>query len=78
MDGAFDATVCVVAPDELRAARAGERGTDALEERSARQLSQEEKAARATHVVANDGSLADLEGQLAELMPELGTRAPGS
>ena len=56
MEAEFDATVAVVAADELRAERAGARGTGQLEERSARQLSQDEKAARATHVLANDGT----------------------
>lgn len=71
MDAMFDATVCVVAPDPVRAKRAGARGTDALGRRAARQLSQEEKAARATYVVANDGSLDALEAQLSELIGEL-------
>lgn len=78
MEAAFDATVCVVADDSTRAARAGDRGTQLLEGRSGRQLSQEEKAARATHVVPNDGSLAELEDQVARLVPELVTLAPGA
>ena len=36
--------------DEVRVERAGARGTEQLDGRSARQLSQDEKAARATHV----------------------------
>lgn len=76
MDAAFDATVCVVAPDEVRAARAGERGTALLEGRSRRQLSQEEKAARATHVLRNDGRLEDLQAAVAGLFEEL-TAAAG-
>jgi dephospho-CoA kinase len=76
MEGAFDATVCVVADDSIRAARAGDRGTELLEGRSGRQLSQDEKAARATHVISNDGSLAELEEQVARLMPELAALAP--
>ena len=76
MEGAFDATVCVVADDSIRAARAGDRGTELLEGRSGRQLSQEEKAARATHVISNDGSLAELEEQVARLMPALAALAP--
>jgi dephospho-CoA kinase len=71
LDGAFEATIAVVADDELRAERAGARGTLDLESRSQRQLSQEEKAARATYVVANDGSVEDLEAKLAELLAEL-------
>ena len=78
MESAFDATVCVVADDSIRAARAGERGTELLEGRSGRQLSQEEKAARATHVISNDGSLAELEERVAQLMPALAALAPGA
>ena len=76
MERAFDATVCVVADDSIRAARAGARGTELLEGRSGRQLSQEEKAARATHVISNDGSLAELEEHVAQLMPALAALAP--
>jgi dephospho-CoA kinase len=71
MEPAFDATVSVVADDATRAARAGERGTELLEGRSSRQLSQDEKAARATHVIANDGSLEALEEEVARLLAEL-------
>jgi dephospho-CoA kinase len=78
LEGAFDATVCVAAADEIRARRAGERGTDLLEGRSGRQLTQEEKAARATHVIRNDGSLAELEAEVARLMPVLGAVAQGA
>jgi dephospho-CoA kinase len=78
MEGVFDATVCVVADDSTRAARAGDRGTELLEGRSGRQLSQDEKAARATHVIRNDGSLAELEHQVARLMPALAALAPGA
>jgi dephospho-CoA kinase len=74
MEAAFDATICVVAPLELRAERAGARGTEAFDQRVGRQLSQEEKAARATYVVRNDGSLADLEAQLAQLLPDIAAR----
>jgi dephospho-CoA kinase len=67
MEGAFDATVAVVAADETRASRAGLRGTELLEARSERQLPQPEKAARADYVITNDGSLEDLERQVSEL-----------
>jgi dephospho-CoA kinase len=56
-----------VAADETRASRAGLRGTELLEARSERQLPQPEKAARADHVITNDGSLEDLERQVSEL-----------
>jgi dephospho-CoA kinase len=67
----FDATVAVVADEELRAGRAGGRGHEAVEGRSGRQLSQAEKAARADHVIRNDGSLEDLERAVSELLTQL-------
>lgn len=67
----FDATIAVVAGDELRERRASERGTGELEGRSSRQLSQDEKAGRATHVVSNDGSIEQLEEVLRELYAAL-------
>jgi dephospho-CoA kinase len=77
LDAAFDATISVIAPDETRARRAASRGTDMLEGRSGRQLSQEEKAERATYLIRNDGSLAELEREVAELMSVL-TAAEGA
>jgi dephospho-CoA kinase len=71
MEGAFDATVAIVAAEEVRARRAGERGHEVLDERSARQLSQEEKAELADHVVANSGTLEELEQTLSELLEKL-------
>lgn len=67
----FDTTVAVVTADEVRRARAEARGHALVSEREARQLSQEEKAARAEHVIENDGSLADLEGRLSALIAKL-------
>jgi dephospho-CoA kinase len=43
-----------------------------LEERVSRQLSQEEKARRATFVVRNDGSEEELERELSALLAKLG------
>ena len=77
MEGEFDATVAVTAADELRAERAGARGTGQLEERSARQLSQDEKVARATHVLANDGTRDQLYEAVAEVIAKLGTGEGG-
>ena len=71
MEPIFDATIAISAADAERERRAAERGTGALEARSGRQLSQDEKAARATHAIANDGSLADLEAELRTLYPAL-------
>jgi dephospho-CoA kinase len=71
MESAFDATVAIVADEEVRAERAGARGHHALEERSARQLSQEEKTQRATYAVVNDGSIAELESELSAVLEKL-------
>jgi len=71
MADAFDVTVAVVADDDTRRARAEQRGHALVEERAARQLDQVEKAARADHVVRNDGSLADLERELSDLLAKL-------
>jgi dephospho-CoA kinase len=71
MDGVFDAVVCIVADDRKRDERTTARGLAGLEGRGGRQLSQEEKAARATHVVSNDGTLANLDAKIAELAREL-------
>lgn len=71
MEGAFDATIAVVADDAVRRERAAARGQAAVDERAARQLPQEEKAARATYVVANSGSIADLERALSAVLATL-------
>jgi dephospho-CoA kinase len=70
-DKAFDTTVAVVTADEVRRARAEARGHALVDEREARQLTQPEKAERAEHVVANDGSVEDLEGALSALLDKL-------
>jgi dephospho-CoA kinase len=67
----FDTTVAVVAGEEVRRERAAGRGHALVNEREARQLPQEEKAERAEHVVANDGSVADLERELSVLLAKL-------
>ncbi len=71
MEGAFDATIAVIADEELRAQRASSRGHGALDERLARQLSQQEKARRATYVVVNDGDIDDLEAKLSAVLDML-------
>jgi dephospho-CoA kinase len=67
----FDTTVAIVASDEVRRARAEARGHTLVAERDARQLDQDVKAARADHVVVNDGSLDDLERELSALVDKL-------
>jgi dephospho-CoA kinase len=71
MEGAFDATIAVIAPEEVRNDRASTRSHHALDERVARQLTQQEKAQRATYVVVNDGSVQDLEAKLSEILDML-------
>jgi dephospho-CoA kinase len=68
MEAAFDATIAVIADEELRATRASSRGHDAIDERMARQLSQQEKAQRATYVVTNDGDVKELEAKLSAVL----------
>jgi dephospho-CoA kinase len=70
-EGAYDVTVAIVAPDALRAARVAARDQQELGERERRQLSQEEKARRATFTLVNDGSLAELEVKLSDLLAKL-------
>ncbi len=71
MEGVFDTTVAVVASEPVRRQRAEARGHALIGEREARQLDQDTKAARAEHVIANDGSLEDLERQLSALVEKL-------
>ncbi len=71
MDAAFDATIAVVADEDVRRERAEARGHEGLAERTGRQLTQDEKAARADHVVRNDGSLGELESALSDLLDKL-------
>jgi dephospho-CoA kinase len=71
MDAGVDATIVVVAPEGLRAQRADTRGHAALDERTARQLTQEQKAARGTYVVVNDGSIEQLASNLSGVLAKL-------
>lgn len=70
-EGIYDATIAVIAGEQLRRERAAGRGHELIDERVARQLSQEEKARRATFVVRNDGSLQDLQHQLSGVLETL-------
>ena len=71
MEGVFDTTVAVVTAEDIRRSRAEARGHALVGEREARQLAQEEKAARAEHVVENDGTVEDLERALSALIETL-------
>ena len=75
MEDAFDATVAVVADDEVRDARLRERGQAGLEGREDRQLDQAEKERRADHVIRNDASLEELESVVSQLMEQLRSEA---
>ena len=72
MEEVYDATIAVVADEGIRAQRAAARGHAAVDERTARQLSQDEKAARADHIVRNDRDLTALEQELAGVLEKLG------
>jgi dephospho-CoA kinase len=67
----FDTTVSIVAAEDVRRERAVARGHTLVDAREARQLTQEEKAERADHVVVNDGTVAELEASLSALLAKL-------
>jgi dephospho-CoA kinase len=71
LGGLYDATIAIVADEDVRAERAAARGHEAVDERAKRQLSQEEKAARATFAVRNDGTVDELEARLSEVLDKL-------
>jgi dephospho-CoA kinase len=75
MDGVFDATIAIVADEQLRERRAAGRGHAAVAERTAAQLPQDEKARRATYVVRNDGDEAELQSALADVLAAIGSEA---
>jgi dephospho-CoA kinase len=75
LDGNYDATIAIVADEAVRAARAGARGHEALDQRTARQLTQAEKAQRATYAVENSGSLRELEQELSGVLAKLSDRS---
>jgi dephospho-CoA kinase len=71
LESNYDATIAVIADEAVRAERARARGHEALDERTARQFSQAQKAQRATYAVENSGSLRDLEQELSEVLAKL-------
>jgi dephospho-CoA kinase len=74
MEAAYDATIAVIADEQVRRARAAARGHHGVDERAARQLAQEEKARRATYAVVNDGTPEELERKLSDLLEKLCAR----
>jgi dephospho-CoA kinase len=71
LEGAYDATIAIVADENVRTERARARGHAALDERTARQLGQDEKASRATYAVENSGTLEELEEELSGVLAKL-------
>ncbi len=71
LEGMYDATIAILVEEQVRHARAAGRGHALTDERAARQLSQEEKARRATFTVRNDGSEEDLERALSAVLDKL-------
>jgi dephospho-CoA kinase len=72
LEGLYDATIAVTAEEQVRRERATSRAHESMAEREARQLSQAEKAARATYVVVNDGDVHELERKLSSVLVMLG------
>jgi dephospho-CoA kinase len=73
LESGYDATIAVVADEAVRARRAAARGHEAVDERTARQLSQDEKAARATYAVENSGTIDELQEKLSGVLAKLMT-----
>jgi dephospho-CoA kinase len=68
MESGFDTTIAVIADESVRSERAGGRGHRGVDERTSRQLTQDQKAERADVVVRNEGSLEDLERELSTFL----------
>jgi dephospho-CoA kinase len=71
LSAGYDATIAVISDEALRRERAAGRAHVLPDERSSRQLPQEEKARRATFVVRNDGTREDLERELSAVLDKL-------
>jgi dephospho-CoA kinase len=71
LEGLYDATIAVVADERLRVERAAGRGHALAAERAARQLSQDEKAQRATFTVLNNRGERELEEDLSGILDKL-------
>jgi dephospho-CoA kinase len=73
MEDAFDETIAIVADEPTRGERAGGRGHRSVDERTSRQLTQDQKAERAGVVVRNEGTLDDLERELSSILARMGS-----
>lgn len=71
LDAACDATIAVIASEDAIERRTADRGLIRVKERTTRQLSQQEKASRATFTIVNDGDMKDLERKLSEVLGKL-------
>lgn len=71
LDRGYDATIAIVAEEQTIARRTAGRDLVGVSERNQRQLSQAEKAARATYVVHNDGDEDELERELSSVLDNL-------
>lgn len=71
LDRGYDATIAVVADEQTIARRTADRGLVGVSQRNSRQLSQREKAERASFVVHNDGDLEELERALSGVLDNL-------
>jgi dephospho-CoA kinase len=78
--GRFDAVVVVLAPEEVRVARLTDRGLDEADARARMraQTDDDRRRAVATHVIDNDGELADLEAAVAEVADRIQEAARGA
>lgn len=75
LEAGYDATIAVVAPEAVRRDRAEQRGHHGVDARNSRHLSQDEKSARATYTVVNDGTAEQLEQRLAGILHDLAAPA---
>lgn len=71
MEGGFDATIAILAREDIRRERAAGRAHALEDERVSRQLSQEEKGRRATFAVRNDGSQEEMRRELSAILDKL-------
>lgn len=71
MERGYDATIAIVAEESKIAERTADRGLVGVSQRNSLQLSQEEKAQRASFVVHNDGDLEELERELSGVLDNL-------
>ena len=71
-EAVYHHTIAIVADEAVRAERAGGRGHLAVEERTGRQLTQEEKSQRADFTVRNDGTREELKAELSRVLATIG------